>query len=387
MWKFILFIIIAAVAVWQGGLLDKMVNLQQKNATPSAQIETNVEQNNTNQPEKTEVEVSKVETAVITPKTETEPKAETSKVKEVVEVQKKNEPEVKVTSLEDIPADNVEESKEEEVAKKPEESKDELSVSSIQGNLKNLMDEETTQEVEPKATSNKKEISSLVREVKDSEEYEDLLMSEAGDDGKEEVANSKSVTAKSEMAVEVKKEDKELTAYEKMLMDEVGNGNDDTADNREITFKQKKLELSGNALRDRLKTLLVSAKKVIDRDADADLAKADGDMANSVKVQTKTDKDMLNSLVLSATKSDSQAKNAYVVNLLSEVANDKIKVLDVQEDYTLIKVKAGDTLSTIAMSIYGDGKKYLLIFEANKDILATPDSIYAGIELKIPTIK
>ena len=47
-------------------------------------------------------------------------------------------------------------------------------------------------------------------------------------------------------------------------------------------------------------------------------------------------------------------------------------------------VQPGDNLSKISKQFYGDANKYMKIFEANKDKLADPDKIRAGIELVIP---
>jgi nucleoid-associated protein YgaU len=50
-------------------------------------------------------------------------------------------------------------------------------------------------------------------------------------------------------------------------------------------------------------------------------------------------------------------------------------------------VKKGDYLSKIAKEVYGDAKKYPIIFEANKPMLKDPDLIYPGQVLVIPPIK
>jgi nucleoid-associated protein YgaU len=78
---------------------------------------------------------------------------------------------------------------------------------------------------------------------------------------------------------------------------------------------------------------------------------------------------------------------------------DKIKTLDARyADLTadigidanlpvpaqVYEVVAGDTLSKIAKKFYGDGNKYMKIFEANKDQLKDPDKINVGQKLKIP---
>jgi nucleoid-associated protein YgaU len=47
-------------------------------------------------------------------------------------------------------------------------------------------------------------------------------------------------------------------------------------------------------------------------------------------------------------------------------------------------VQPGDSLSKISRQLYGDANKYMKIFEANKDKLADPDKVRAGMELVIP---
>lgn len=47
-------------------------------------------------------------------------------------------------------------------------------------------------------------------------------------------------------------------------------------------------------------------------------------------------------------------------------------------------VKKGDYLSKIAKEVYGDARKYNIIFEANKPMLKDPDLIYPGQVLVIP---
>ena len=49
-------------------------------------------------------------------------------------------------------------------------------------------------------------------------------------------------------------------------------------------------------------------------------------------------------------------------------------------------VQSGDTLWNIAESAYGDGSKYLKIFDANTDLLEQPDQIFPGQKLLIPNL-
>jgi nucleoid-associated protein YgaU len=54
----------------------------------------------------------------------------------------------------------------------------------------------------------------------------------------------------------------------------------------------------------------------------------------------------------------------------------------------LYTVKEGDTLSAIAKKFYGDAGKYMVIYEANKDLIGDdPGLIKVGQELKIPPQK
>ena len=51
---------------------------------------------------------------------------------------------------------------------------------------------------------------------------------------------------------------------------------------------------------------------------------------------------------------------------------------------TMYEVKAGDTLSKIAKSVYGDANSYNKIVQANKPMLSDPNKIYPGPKLRIP---
>jgi len=51
--------------------------------------------------------------------------------------------------------------------------------------------------------------------------------------------------------------------------------------------------------------------------------------------------------------------------------------------YTVV---AGDSLSRIAKREYGDGNKWPMIFEANRDKLKNPDLIHPGQVLNIPPL-
>ena len=47
-------------------------------------------------------------------------------------------------------------------------------------------------------------------------------------------------------------------------------------------------------------------------------------------------------------------------------------------------IQSGDTLSGLAKTYYGNPMDYLLIFEANKEVIIDPDKIYVGQKIRIP---
>jgi nucleoid-associated protein YgaU len=47
-------------------------------------------------------------------------------------------------------------------------------------------------------------------------------------------------------------------------------------------------------------------------------------------------------------------------------------------------VRPGDSLRLIAVRIYGDESRWERIYEANRDVLQSPDDLVAGMELEIP---
>ncbi len=59
---------------------------------------------------------------------------------------------------------------------------------------------------------------------------------------------------------------------------------------------------------------------------------------------------------------------------------------DAGQSATFYTVQAGDSLSKIAKSQYGDATQYQKIFEANQPLLSDPDKIYPGQVLRIPPV-
>jgi nucleoid-associated protein YgaU len=64
--------------------------------------------------------------------------------------------------------------------------------------------------------------------------------------------------------------------------------------------------------------------------------------------------------------------------------DNQLHVLNPMPEAVFYTVQAGDSLSKISKSQYGDPMRYESIFEANKPMLSHPDKIYPGQVLRIP---
>lgn len=72
-----------------------------------------------------------------------------------------------------------------------------------------------------------------------------------------------------------------------------------------------------------------------------------------------------------------------------ETAGQEVQSIPEEEPSKTITytVQPGDTLWKISENHYGDGSHYLKIFEANSELLDSPDQIFPGQELKIPKVQ
>ena len=89
------------------------------------------------------------------------------------------------------------------------------------------------------------------------------------------------------------------------------------------------------------------------------------------------------------TVQDNMAVAAAVADAVSdepEIAEQEVQSVPEGEPSETITytVQPGDTLWKISEHHYGDGSQYMKIFEANSELLDSPDQIFPGQELKIP---
>lgn len=72
---------------------------------------------------------------------------------------------------------------------------------------------------------------------------------------------------------------------------------------------------------------------------------------------------------------------------VDKVNGDNLNAPPAEEEIEFYTVKSGDSLSKIAKKYYGNGAKYPVIFEANKEVIENPDLIYPGQRLRIPKLE
>jgi hypothetical protein len=75
---------------------------------------------------------------------------------------------------------------------------------------------------------------------------------------------------------------------------------------------------------------------------------------------------------------ESDAPNA---DLAAAVSPDAVPAPELLEEYT---VRAGDTLSGLAARFLGSHSRYLELYEANRDVLSSPDDLQPRMRLRIP---
>jgi nucleoid-associated protein YgaU len=57
---------------------------------------------------------------------------------------------------------------------------------------------------------------------------------------------------------------------------------------------------------------------------------------------------------------------------------------DEEQGLNKYTVQSGDTLWKISLDVYGDGSRYMEIFQANTGLLKSPDQVFPGQVLVIP---
>jgi nucleoid-associated protein YgaU len=91
------------------------------------------------------------------------------------------------------------------------------------------------------------------------------------------------------------------------------------------------------------------------------------------------------------TKTSSPAATPLITEIMEETVTIQEIQPETQEEETGLSfekytVAKNDTLQKISNKFYGTTRKWMKIYEANKDVLRGPDKLYPGQVLKIPSV-
>ena len=99
-----------------------------------------------------------------------------------------------------------------------------------------------------------------------------------------------------------------------------------------------------------------------------------------------TSQEKIKDLLTIATNTPSVEQLKFTSSVVSDMSDKSIDLLEANDQWIKIKIRAGDTLSNYAEKYYGDAKKYKIIYEANRDVIGKNYTIHIGSTLIIPTL-
>lgn len=122
-----------------------------------------------------------------------------------------------------------------------------------------------------------------------------------------------------------------------------------------------------------------------DANAAEAIAKEVGDptLADKIKVEVDGENVRISGDIPDQATKEKLILAAGNVEGVSKVEED-LTTAQTEPEASFHTVEKGDTLWAIAKKSYGNGSKYMAIFEANKPMLSDPDKIYPGQKLRIP---
>jgi nucleoid-associated protein YgaU len=132
------------------------------------------------------------------------------------------------------------------------------------------------------------------------------------------------------------------------------------------------------------KSIFGSSADAAEADPAEAIAKEVGDPSLADKIKVEVDGETVK---VSGDVPDQETREKIIVAAgnvegISKV-DESLKAADDKPEGKFHTVEKGDTLWAIAEKAYGDGSKYMTIFEANKPMLSHPDKIYPGQVLRI----
>jgi len=116
----------------------------------------------------------------------------------------------------------------------------------------------------------------------------------------------------------------------------------------------------------------------------------------AVSVDTPVGKDVAAQLSEAANRAETgSTRDPYLSSILEEASELSVTAVPSAKEVLIwnrlpgsgagtVTVAEGESLTDIAVRVYGDPLAYQRIFEANRDLLSNPDQIFVGQTLRIP---
>lgn len=140
-----------------------------------------------------------------------------------------------------------------------------------------------------------------------------------------------------------------------------------------------------------IQTIIVQALREGQSDAYIDALLNEATMAGRIQVPAalvtntgKVDTSIILASIIEGATGKPQARAAAVGGPGVEVR--VVQRIDGTVQYQFYTVQPGDSLGAIAVKFYGDMRRYTTIYEANRQVLLSPDRIRAGQRLSIPAL-
>ena len=140
------------------------------------------------------------------------------------------------------------------------------------------------------------------------------------------------------------------------------------------------------SIKNELENLIeIESEEVKKRDVMRKLKNIIENVTEDRKSLVQTEK-TLKKLVAIAEKKNGKSIKKFATAIVKDVADKKIRIIDENDKYFIIKVQSGDNLSILAKRYYNDRSKFKLIYEANRDKINSKYEIYPDTKLLIPKI-
>jgi nucleoid-associated protein YgaU len=89
----------------------------------------------------------------------------------------------------------------------------------------------------------------------------------------------------------------------------------------------------------------------------------------------------------SSSSSDYSSSSSSTSETFADSASESSMSAGKDVSYTEYTIQKNDTLQKVSQKFYGTTKKWMMLYNENKDVLSSPNKIYPGLVIKVPNKK